>query len=84
MSLSKKNAAATGASPKHPDKAIAPRLTRNSADVMLLGVKHMAEITGTEIGAICKKYIERIALGPAKTADDAAGFVAYLSSSDAD
>ncbi|GEM17659.1 acetoin reductase [Gluconobacter oxydans] len=46
--------------------------------------KRMAEITGTEIGATYKKYVEGIALGRVETADDVAGFVAYLSSSDAD
>lgn len=46
--------------------------------------KRMAEITGTEIGATYKKYVEGIALGRVETADDVAGFVAYLASSDAD
>lgn len=46
--------------------------------------KRMAEITGTEVGATYKKYVEGIALGRVETGDDVAGFVAYLSSSDAD
>lgn len=46
--------------------------------------KRMAEITGTEVGTTYKKYVEGIALGRVETADDVAGFVAYLSSSDAD
>ncbi|MBF0889871.1 acetoin reductase [Gluconobacter sp. LMG 1744] len=46
--------------------------------------QRMAEITGTEVGATYKKYVEGIALGRVETADDVAGFVAYLSSSDAD
>ncbi|MQR98280.1 acetoin reductase [Gluconobacter aidae] len=46
--------------------------------------RRMAEITGTEVGATYKKYVEGIALGRVETADDVAGFVAYLASSDAD
>ena len=46
--------------------------------------QRMAEITGADVGATYKKYVEGIALGRVETADDVAGFVAYLSSSDAD
>ncbi|MBS1066293.1 acetoin reductase [Gluconobacter kondonii] len=46
--------------------------------------QRMAEITGANVGATYKKYVEGIALGRVETANDVAGFVAYLSSSDAD
>ena len=46
--------------------------------------QRMAEITGADVGATYKKYVEGIALGRVETANDVAGFVAYLSSSDAD
>ena len=46
--------------------------------------KRMSEITGAELGATYKKYVEGIALGRVETADDVAGFVAFLSSKDSD
>lgn len=44
----------------------------------------MAEISGTALGATYKKYFEGIALGHVETVDAVAGFVVYLSISDAD
>jgi len=46
--------------------------------------KRMSEITGAELGATYKKYVEGIALGRVETADDVAGFVAFLSGKDSD
>ncbi|HEY0287916.1 MAG TPA: acetoin reductase [Pseudomonas sp.] len=46
--------------------------------------KRMAEITGAEVGATYKKYVEGIALGRAETPEDVAGFVSYLAGPDAD
>lgn len=46
--------------------------------------KRMAEITGAEIGATYKKYVEGIALGRAQTPEDVAGFVSYLAGPDSD
>ncbi|GAD11518.1 acetoin(diacetyl) reductase [Gluconobacter frateurii NBRC 103465] len=46
--------------------------------------KRMSEITGADIGATYKKYVEGIALGRVETADDVAGFVAFLSGKDSD
>ncbi|WP_426114554.1 acetoin reductase [Pseudomonas sp. DSP3-2-2] len=46
--------------------------------------QRMADITGAEVGATYKKYVEGIALGRAETPDDVAGFVSYLASPDAD
>ncbi len=46
--------------------------------------KRMAEITGADVGATYKKYVEGIALGRAETPEDVAGLVAYLAGPDAD
>jgi len=46
--------------------------------------KRMAEITGAEVGATYKKYVDGIALGRAQTPEDVAGLVAYLAGPDAD
>lgn len=46
--------------------------------------QRMADITGAEVGATYKKYVDGIALGRAETPDDVAGFVSYLASPDAD
>jgi meso-butanediol dehydrogenase/(S,S)-butanediol dehydrogenase/diacetyl reductase len=46
--------------------------------------KRMAEITGAEIGATYKKYVEGIALGRAQTPEDVAGLVSYLAGPDSD
>jgi meso-butanediol dehydrogenase/(S,S)-butanediol dehydrogenase/diacetyl reductase len=46
--------------------------------------KRMAEVTGAEIGATYKKYVEGIALGRAETPEDVAAFVAYLAGPDSD
>lgn len=46
--------------------------------------KRMAEITGAEVGATYKKYVDGIALGRAETPEDVAGLVAYLAGPDAD
>lgn len=46
--------------------------------------QRMAEITGAEVGATYKKYVEGIALGRAETPEDVASFVSYLASPDAD
>lgn len=46
--------------------------------------KRMAEISSTEFGTTYKKYVEGIAFGHVETVDAVAGFVVYLSSSDAD
>lgn len=46
--------------------------------------KRMAEITGAEVGATYKKYVDGIALGRAETPEDVAGFVSFLAGPDAD
>ncbi len=46
--------------------------------------KRMAEITGAEIGATYKKYVEGVALGRAQTPEDVAGLVSYLAGPDSD
>jgi hypothetical protein len=46
--------------------------------------KRMAEITGAEVGATYKKYVEGIALGRAQTPEDVAAFVSYLAGPDSD
>lgn len=46
--------------------------------------RRMAEITGAEIGANYKKYVDGIALGRAETPEDVAGFVSYLAGPDSD
>lgn len=43
-----------------------------------------AELTGAEIGATYKKYVEGIILGRASTPEDVANFVSYLAGPDAD
>lgn len=44
----------------------------------------MAEITGAEVGATYKKYVEGIALGRAETPEDVAAFVSFLAGPDSD
>ncbi|NIL17364.1 acetoin reductase [Pseudomonas sp. AN3A02] len=46
--------------------------------------KRMAEITGAEVGATYKKYVDGIALGRAETPEDVAGLVSYLAGPDSD
>ena len=46
--------------------------------------KRMAEITGAEVGATYKKYVDGIALGRAQTPEDVAGLVSYLAGPDSD
>ncbi|MBJ2291703.1 acetoin reductase [Pseudomonas sp. MF5691] len=46
--------------------------------------KRMAEITGAQVGATYKKYVDGIALGRAETPEDVAGLVAYLAGPDSD
>lgn len=46
--------------------------------------QRMAEITGAEIGATYKKYVDGIALGRAETPEDVAAFVSYLAGPDSD
>ncbi len=46
--------------------------------------RRMAEITGAEIGANYKKFVEGIALGRAQTPEDVAAFVSYLAGPDSD
>ncbi|MFT5533874.1 MAG: meso-butanediol dehydrogenase/(S,S)-butanediol dehydrogenase/diacetyl reductase [Burkholderiaceae bacterium] len=46
--------------------------------------KRLAEITGAEVGATYKKYVDGIALGRAETPEDVAGFVSYLAGPDSD
>jgi meso-butanediol dehydrogenase / (S,S)-butanediol dehydrogenase / diacetyl reductase len=46
--------------------------------------KRMAEVTGAELGATYKKYVEGIALGRAETPDDVATLVSYLAGPDSD
>ena len=46
--------------------------------------KRFAEITGAEVGATYKKYVEGIALGRAQTPEDVAAFVSFLPGPDSD
>lgn len=46
--------------------------------------KRFAEITGAQVGATYKKYVEGIALGRAQTPEDVAAFVSFLAGPDAD
>lgn len=46
--------------------------------------KRFAEITGAEVGATYKKYVEGIALGRAQTPEDVAAFVSFLAGPDSD
>jgi len=46
--------------------------------------KRFAELTGAEVGATYKKYVEGIALGRAETPDDVAALVSYLAGPDSD
>jgi meso-butanediol dehydrogenase/(S,S)-butanediol dehydrogenase/diacetyl reductase len=46
--------------------------------------QRMAQITGAEVGATYKQYVDGIALGRAETPEDVAGFVSYLAGPDAD
>jgi meso-butanediol dehydrogenase/(S,S)-butanediol dehydrogenase/diacetyl reductase len=46
--------------------------------------QRMADITGAEVGATYKKYVDGIALGRAQTPEDVAGFVSFLAGPDSD
>lgn len=46
--------------------------------------RRFADITGAEIGATYKKYVEGIALGRAETPEDVAAFVSFLAGPDSD
>ncbi|PBN42256.1 acetoin reductase [Sphingobium sp. D43FB] len=46
--------------------------------------KRFAELTGAEVGATYKKYVDGIALGRAETPEDVAAFVSYLAGPDSD
>ncbi len=46
--------------------------------------KRFSEITGAEIGATYKQYVEGIALGRAETPEDVAALVSYLAGPDSD
>lgn len=46
--------------------------------------KRFADITGAEVGATYKKYVDGIALGRAQTPEDVAAFVSYLAGPDSD
>ncbi len=46
--------------------------------------KRMAEVTGAELGATYKKFVDGIALGRAETPDDVAGLVSFLAGPDSD
>jgi len=46
--------------------------------------KRMAELTGAELGATYKKYVDGIALGRAETPEDVAGLVSFLAGPDSD
>ncbi len=46
--------------------------------------RRFAEITGAEVGATYKKYVEGIALGRAQTPEDVAAFVSFLAGPDSD
>lgn len=46
--------------------------------------KRFADLTGAEVGATYKKYVEGIALGRAETPEDVAAFVSFLAGPDSD
>lgn len=46
--------------------------------------KRFAELTGAEVGATYKKYVDGIALGRAETPEDVAAFVSFLAGPDSD
>jgi len=46
--------------------------------------RRFAELTGAEVGATFKQYVEKIALGRPQTPDDVADLVAFMASKDAD
>lgn len=46
--------------------------------------KEFAALTGAEVGATFKKYVEGITLGRASVPEDVAGFVSYLAGPDSD
>jgi len=46
--------------------------------------KRMAEVTGAELGATYRKFVDGIALGRAETPDDVAGLVSFLAGPDSD
>ena len=46
--------------------------------------QRFAELTGAEVGATYKKYVEGIALGRAQTPEDVAAFLAFLAGPDSD
>lgn len=46
--------------------------------------RRFAEITGAQVGATYKKYVEGIALGRAQTPEDVAAFVSFLAGPDSD
>lgn len=46
--------------------------------------RRMAEVTGAAVGETYAKFVDGIALGRAETADDVAGFVAFLAGPDSD
>ncbi|WP_336716633.1 acetoin reductase [Arthrobacter sp. USHLN218] len=46
--------------------------------------REFAALTGAEVGATFKKYVEGITLGRASTPEDVAGFVSYLAGPDSD
>lgn len=46
--------------------------------------RDFAALTGAEVGATFKKYVEGITLGRASTPEDVAGFVSYLAGPDSD
>ncbi len=46
--------------------------------------RRFAEVTGAEVGATYKKYVEGIALGRAETPEDVAAFVSFLAGPDSD
>lgn len=46
--------------------------------------QRFADLTGAEVGATYKKYVEGIALGRAQTPEDVAAFVAFLAGPDSD
>jgi meso-butanediol dehydrogenase/(S,S)-butanediol dehydrogenase/diacetyl reductase len=46
--------------------------------------RRFAELTGAQVGATYKKYVEGIALGRAQTPEDVAAFVSFLAGPDSD
>lgn len=46
--------------------------------------KRFAELTGAEVGATYKKYVDGIALGRAQTPEDVAATVSFLAGPDSD